>query len=127
MSVDRNRYGALAKLIVDSIEKGGLSSDEFADLVTEQIVRTVASDPAFGQTTRQTADAAVRLANAVEGVAVSLHTIQGVLALDLSARGTLNLKQIEELMGQGIEAYARNAAATKPEGEEHDLPPGVLG
>lgn len=123
MIVDRNRYGELAKIIVQTVTTGG-DPDEIASLVTEQMVRTIQADPAFGQ-----AGAIVRLCNAVEGMAVSLHTIQGMMAMDLSARGVLDLETIQGLMQQGMDAYARNekhADENRPK-DEADLPPGVLG
>jgi len=123
--VDRERYGTLAKIIAETLlgTDGATKDPDAIALVTEQIVRTIEADPALGQS-----GAVIRIAQSLEGIAGSLHVLQGLYGLDCAARGVVEVQTLEKLVGQAIEAYNLNRKAeSRAKGEKSDLPPGVLG
>ena len=131
--VDRERYGTLAGIIAETLlgTEGVKADPATVPLITEQIVRTIEADPTLGQS-----GAVIRISQSLEGIASSLHVLQGLYAMDCQARGVVQVEHIKDLVDQAIKAYnlsnpqepIRKPGQGSPTSRDpSDLPPGVLG
>jgi len=116
----RERAEALVKIMVEQgMVLGGEKDQERVVVMVERTL--AATDPKVAMEARRL--------RALEGIAVSLHVVSGLMGIGAVRRNEITMEHYQSLIAQALEAYAGvkpQAPQPKP-GNPSDLPPGVLG